>query len=350
MAVQANRRASVAGLTLTEGNSVGELFSGEGGAALNAAGSHFTVVASVIRDSVVGFVRFGGGLRTRDDATLVLRGSTLTGNRGIGAIANGSRSAAVLADSTISGNSANNAGAVYVTSASAQLINMTITANQESFGGVETDVPQLSLRNSLIAGNSNTDTTGPMRSYGYNLIRQPRRRDRIHSARRSGGQWGHAAGRQLSPLAIHSGQVPTQIPLGGSPALDKGFRFGAGDQRGLPGAFDIGTIAAATNGNNADIGATEAQAIFFSNLNDNGAGSLRQAMLDANANGAGTDDVLFDPSVLGTISLNSKLPLPTGNLNLDGPGANLLTIRRAAAAPAFGLLDISSRCRSASHA
>ncbi len=129
------------------------------------------------------------------------------------------------------------------------------------------------------------------------------------------------------------------MPLAGSPALDKGLRYGR-DQRGLNGVFDIGSIAPATGGNNADIGAVEAQAIIVSNTNDSGAGSLRQAILDANANGGGTDDVLFSVSLPATINLQSRLPQPTGHMNFDGPNAQLLTISRAPGAPAFGLLDI----------
>ena len=87
-------------------------------------------------------------------------------------------------------------------------------------------------------------------------------------------------------------------------------------------------------------GAREAQAIIVSNTNNSGAGSLRQAIIDANANGAGTDDVLFSVSLPATINLQSRLPQPTGHMNFDGPNAQLLTISRAPGAPAFGLLDV----------
>ena len=39
--------------------------------------------------------------------------------------------------------------------------------------------------------------------------------------------------------------------------------------------FDIDNIVGIAGGNNADIGAVEAQALFVSNVNDSGAGSLR---------------------------------------------------------------------------
>src|SRR5262249_53630605 len=54
------------------------------------------------------------------------------------------------------------------------------------------------------------------------------------------------------------------------------------------------------------------------NLNDSGAGSLRQAVLDANAT-AGADVVSF--SVAGTIDLQKALPKITGTLDIDGTTA-----------------------------
>jgi hypothetical protein len=56
---------------------------------------------------------------------------------------------------------------------------------------------------------------------------------------------------------------------------------------------------------------------------DSGAGSLRQAILDANAN-SGDDTITF--GVAGTITLNSALPVINGNLVIAGPGTNVLTV------------------------
>jgi hypothetical protein len=54
------------------------------------------------------------------------------------------------------------------------------------------------------------------------------------------------------------------------------------------------------------------------NLNDSGAGSLRQAILDANANG-GADQITFD--VAGTISVFSELPTIDDQVTIDGTSA-----------------------------
>jgi hypothetical protein len=79
------------------------------------------------------------------------------------------------------------------------------------------------------------------------------------------------------------------------------------------------------------------------NTNDSGAGSLRQAITDANANGAGLDDILFDNTVFGTpqtITLLTALPTITSSLTMQGTGANLLTVRRDPNAAAFRIFDI----------
>jgi hypothetical protein len=71
--------------------------------------------------------------------------------------------------------------------------------------------------------------------------------------------------------------------------------------------------------------ASGAQALTFpvTNLDDSGPGSLRQAILDANAN-AGADDITF--SVTGTITLTTGELLVTETLTIAGPGARQLTI------------------------
>ena len=53
-----------------------------------------------------------------------------------------------------------------------------------------------------------------------------------------------------------------------------------------------------------------------SNTNDTGAGSLRQAMLDANA-AAGADTIIF--TVTGTITLSLALPAISEQVTITGP-------------------------------
>ena len=61
------------------------------------------------------------------------------------------------------------------------------------------------------------------------------------------------------------------------------------------------------------------------NLADSGADSLRQAILDANAT-PGADVITFAPGLHGTITLTSGELQITNDLDIEGPGANKLTI------------------------
>lgn len=60
-----------------------------------------------------------------------------------------------------------------------------------------------------------------------------------------------------------------------------------------------------------------------SNTNDAGAGSLRQAIVDANAT-TGAD--VIDITAVGTVNLLSPLPTITDSLTVQGPGAELFSI------------------------
>lgn len=96
----------------------------------------------------------------------------------------------------------------------------------------------------------------------------------------------------------------------------------------------------------SDIGTFSVQTPFVvTTTADAGAGSLRNAIIQANA-AVGPDMILFSPSVFSTpqtISLLSALPQITavgGGLTLTGPGASLLTVRRdPAAATNFRIFD-----------
>ena len=92
--------------------------------------------------------------------------------------------------------------------------------------------------------------------------------------------------------------------------------------------------------------ATPAQASTFtvSNLSDSGAGSLRQAILDANA-AAGADTIRFGGTATGTITLAATLPVITDSVGLSilGPGAGSLTVSGRNAVQLQRGLDGASR-------
>ena len=69
-------------------------------------------------------------------------------------------------------------------------------------------------------------------------------------------------------------------------------------------------------------------AFIVNTINDSGTGSLRDAIVQANANGS-ADTITFDSGVFSTpksINLTSALPTITGAVAIAGPGQSLLTI------------------------
>jgi len=68
---------------------------------------------------------------------------------------------------------------------------------------------------------------------------------------------------------------------------------------------------------------------IVSNLNDAGAGSLRQAILDANTS-LGADTISFQPGLSGTIQLTSGEIAITDSVEIQGPGARQLAVTSTA--------------------
>ena len=69
----------------------------------------------------------------------------------------------------------------------------------------------------------------------------------------------------------------------------------------------------------------QADTYQVTNLNPSGSGSLRQAIVDANAH-PGSDSIVFAPGVVGTISMQDILPDISESVEIQGPGANSLII------------------------
>jgi hypothetical protein len=84
-----------------------------------------------------------------------------------------------------------------------------------------------------------------------------------------------------------------------------------------------------------------AATLAVTNTNDSGSGTLRQAILDANAN-AGTDTITFEAGLTGAIQLESALPALADNVTITGPGPNVLTVKRDPAAAQFRIFIINS--------
>src|SRR5688572_10989429 len=78
--------------------------------------------------------------------------------------------------------------------------------------------------------------------------------------------------------------------------------------------------------------------IMVTTLDDSGDGSLRSAITQANA-AADHDAIVFAAGLTGTINLASALPNIRTDTDIEGPGADLLTIRRDAGNP-YPIIDL----------
>src|SRR5438876_9263283 len=77
-----------------------------------------------------------------------------------------------------------------------------------------------------------------------------------------------------------------------------------------------------------------ANVITVTNTNDSGPGSLRQALADANDG----DTITF--AVTGIIAVTSGELVINRNITVSGPGANLMTVSRAANAAPFRIFHV----------
>jgi CSLREA domain-containing protein len=180
--------------------------------------------------------------------------------------------ALTLTNSTISGNQALIMGAGVRGDGTLSIVNSTITGNFT--GPVFANLAQglicginCSLRNTIVAGNGPAirgDTGGTITSLGYNIIGKTTNNlgDPITVITATTGDQFNvgAAAVALGPLANNGGPTPTHELLPGSIAIDAGHSSGAStDQRGETRPCDLASVANATGGDGADIGAFEVQ-------------------------------------------------------------------------------------------
>ena len=105
---------------------------------------------------------------------------------------------------------------------------------------------------------------------------------------------------------------PRFTPRSATALLTSGSMLALGGGAGVLGAVLLASPAAAAT-------------FTVANTDNNGIGSLSQAITDANAS-AGTDTIEFAPGVTGMIDLITDLPDITDSLTIRGPGSAALTI------------------------
>jgi len=259
----------------------------------------------------------GGGGILVDGGTLNLENVTISGchapNEDGGAIKvqdNGTHTGVLnMRNCTISGNSTNfHAGAIVINGglSSATIVNSTITGNTGGFpntsGGIR-NTGTCTLRNTIVAGNSGVDVPnldGAFTSLGYNIIGE------LGTISPGNPQITATTGDQfdvaltdihLGPLQDNGGPAPTHALLTGSIALDQGHSSSfTTDERGSTRPCDDATLANATGGDGADVGAYEEQ-VTCSNTppdavddsatinEDSGANTISVLGNDSDANG-----------------------------------------------------------------
>ncbi len=330
---------TIKGMTLTGGNGVGNNRSGFGGA-IHIDGGTMVLDTIIISGNTTGSA--GGGVMIGNGMLRILN-STISGNTAFNcAGANNAGSQMTILNSTISGNIASQQGGGLCANGNTTLRNVTITGNTAGNGGgiLKAATGTLDIGNSIVAGNGGTEIRfnqpGVINSLGGNLIG-----DAPGDAANTGGSpvTYHPTDildtdPQLGSLASNGGPTATHALFIGSPAVDHGNNSLAVDPVGnTPLSFDQRGFDRIRDGNadntaTVDIGAFELRAFYTVNVADGGAGSLRQAIIDAAASGdaVGFSGSLFDaPQTI--ILTGGELAIPANaNLAIYGTGINLLTI------------------------
>jgi hypothetical protein len=87
--------------------------------------------------------------------------------------------------------------------------------------------------------------------------------------------------------------------------------------------------------------AANAAVFDVTNLNDSGAGSLRQAIIDANT-AAGADVITFQAALTGTITLSTGQLYITDSVDIQGPGPSVITVSGDNSSRVFYMYSSSS--------
>lgn len=279
----------------------------------------------------------GGALDFVSTGTLLMTGCTVSGNtasggNGGGGLSNVNGNSTII-NSTFNDNHATgwSGGAILLAASSGTVTiqNSTISGNDAltTGGGIRVNAGMLSLESTIVAKNvapmSGDDVSGAVSYAKFNLIGESDGSTGITDPSNLTGTKASPLDAKLGPLANNGGPTWTQSPLAGSPCVDAGNNPTAlaTDQRGPGFPRQLGA--------GIDIGAFEFRAnIVVNTAADSGVGSLRQAILNANAI-PGADTITFDPvffATAKTITLTGGELLIADPVTITGPGAALATI------------------------
>jgi hypothetical protein len=281
-------------------NAGGGVFVGSGGS-LNILGCTFS--GDIASTGNGGGVYFAGTVAA---GGLTIRNSTLTGNSAAAGAGGGIAAASltgtlVVQNCTITGNSAGTGGAIARIGATGSIaIDSSILFSDSAGTGPEISTSGTATVNtSLVQSTSGVSTFTGDSFTNANIGIDP----------------------LLGVLQNNGGSTSTRLPNSGSPAIDHGSnpaslttdQRGSGFPRALGAAVDIGSVEIPG-------------ALIVTNINDSGAGSLRQNILDANSI-AGANTITFDPTVFNTaktITLTTAVELLVSeSVTITGPAVGV---------------------------
>jgi CSLREA domain-containing protein len=254
-------QVDVGSLTL-ERVEVHDNYAAQSGAGIQAeVNSLVTITDSKITENRTTFLGVGAGIAF-SGANGSIERSLIQGNHAMdsgGGMFLSGLGTVGLENTTVSGNTTTNqGGGIYLGGSTLQLNNVSITNNTAdqdgdnigNGGGIHRDTGIGTLRNTIVAGNHDGSSGGPMfpdcsgtvASGGHNLIG---RSDGCMFAATTGDQVGSSSSPidpELMPLTENGGPTATHALIPGSPAVDAGGpTCEATDQRGLARAVcDIG--------------------------------------------------------------------------------------------------------------
>src|SRR5215212_1348882 len=336
-ALLVSRSSSITRVSFLNNRSTSDGSNGTGGAVFVSVEASADIVQSQFKSN---FAYFGGGAVASANATVfTISDSTFDSNSttlGGGALYPNGNSA-TIENSTFINNSADTGGAIHSNATSVDVKNSTFVGNSAvNHGAIDSRVGTITVNNSTFSGNTASglgDTLGDQPDQGGDL--------QVSNSILSAADFNNCDGTvvdlgnnlswpienncpgihadpRLDSLTDNGGPTETMALLAPSPAIDAGDlrTCSTTDQRGVT----------RPQGDACDIGAFEVALInVFSvtNTNDSGDGSLRQAILDANAmpnSSNGPDEIHFNiPSEsVNTISPASALPTITEPVVIDG--------------------------------
>lgn len=330
----------VSNLTVTNG-----FFNGFGGAGIFSVDNDLTLTNCVVRGNNVsssdanGAGVFAGGELTMINCTVYSNTITTSGGSGFGAgVLCYFGGTSTLTNCTISDNVAAGTGAVggglAIESNTVTVTNCTITNNSAASGGGGIYYAGdgfnhflFMIGNSIVANNTSDNcqaTAEPIMSLGHNL-------EDANSCNFVATGDIVSTPAMLDTLRNNGADLPTRIPLAGSPAIDSGDDVLAGDEdeRGFPRPRDgdnsgtsISDIGAAErsdcDGNGTDDGTEQEDGVVFTDCNGNGVPDVCETDNDCNSNGI-PDDCEVDSDGDGVIDDCDECPNGANN-DTDGDG------------------------------